>query len=163
MSWLKADAKTNMSYMSVTELRCETKNVDREGCGKRDWFLLDVAQNVVLWTNNQRKLTNLISPDIPPSDVLVEVCAAENVLHGRDRADVPAPDVVVEVSSVIILRFTVLVKQALHAGHIPNTPCRDVSVHRHGSGGVVTPGINGREDSRVGEFSSSAWFTRGSS
>ena len=151
-------------------------------------FCLDVAQNVVLWTNNQRKLTNLISPDIPPSDVLVEVCAAENVLHGRDRADVPltnvlvegrsfvehvlhgrdradvpAPDVVVEVSSVIILRFTVLVKQALHAGHIPNTPCRDVSVHRHGSGGVVTPGINGREDSRVGEFSSSAWFTRGSS
>jgi hypothetical protein len=85
------------------------------------------------------------------------------VLYSSDSPDVPAPDVVVEVSSVHILRFTFIPKQALHAGHIPNTPCRDVSVHRHGGGGVVTPGINGREDSRVGEISSSAWFTRGSS
>ena len=52
MSWLKADAKTNMSYMSVTELRCETKNVDREGCGKRDWFRVRCALMVVLYKSD---------------------------------------------------------------------------------------------------------------
>ena len=66
-----------------------------KGVGSEIGFVSDVAQNVVMLTNNQRKLTNLISPnnivvgDPTGENTSTVVRAVEQVIKARDQAAMP--------------------------------------------------------------------------